>query len=71
MGRHKWKDTTILTNISKSQECSKCGVSRNWCYSPYNCWEYWWFIRHTNQDGSTGGSVKKTFNRPECFEKIP
>lgn len=68
MIKHKWIDTTRLLNISKNQECMRCGVKRNWCYSPYNCWEYWWFISHKNQDGSIGGKVTKTFKRPECIK---
>lgn len=60
---HKWKDTTVLTNISKKQECVNCGVNRNWLYGDYQCWEYWFY------DTTENFNAKKTFKRPECCGK--
>ena len=66
---HKWKDTTVLTTIQKTQECVNCGISRIWCYAEYQCWEYCWHIPHINTNGTNGHTTKTTFHRPECDGK--
>lgn len=68
MHRHKWKDTTVLNNISRTEECVKCGISREWIYRNYQCWRYSIIIPYKAQNGSTNHSLKHTFSRPECIE---
>jgi hypothetical protein len=66
---HKWKDTTVLTNITKNQECIKCGIGRTYLYGDMQCWEYVWNESHINENGTNGFTTHRTFHRPECGGK--
>ena len=63
---HKWNNIPTMLKNQKEQKCANCGITRYWCLGDYQCWEYVWTTRHTNQDGNTGYSIHKTFKRPQC-----
>ena len=56
---HKWKYLTCTLN-TKTQQCIKCGVHRDWMYGDYQCWRYWWPMKNEFM------GLKETFNRPAC-----
>lgn len=70
MANHRWKDVTVLSNITKTHECVNCGITRHWLYGDYQCWKYVWPVPHTNADGSSGLSFKESLERPECVRVV-
>lgn len=59
MKNHKWKDISFSKH-NKAEECTKCGVFRNWRYGDMQCWEYWWPSK------SNFSMAKTQLHRPDC-----
>lgn len=59
MKKHKWKPEFHTITVARD-ECINCGIYREWIGAEYQAYRYLWH---------SGGSLNKSFRRPDCKQK--